>query len=54
MAPNISLNFIFSLKTNIDRGIMVTGTMEVIVEDIPAEVYLSLIHIYRAHELSHK
>ena len=38
-APSISFIFIFSLKTNTDKGIMVTGVIEVMVDEIPAEVY---------------
>ena len=38
-APNISFVFTFSLNIIIDTGIIVTGTIEVIVEVIPAEVY---------------
>lgn len=39
IAPNISFGFTFSLKTNTEKGIIVTGIIEVIVDEIPALVY---------------
>lgn len=38
-APNISLNNTFSLKIIMEKGIIITGDMDVIEETIPVAVY---------------
>lgn len=38
-APSISFGFAFSLKTIMDKGIIVTGTMDVMADVIPTDVY---------------